>query len=141
MTEKIERAVLRNPARVPGEFTELELKYREILAADQFQSPSIYREKTYEYRIQVLRLGDVAIVGLPGEPFVEAGLEIKLASPAALTLVVHLPSWPDPSYLPTARAFERGGYETLSHVCRLAPGALETITAEAIDLLKEMFAK
>ena len=98
-------------------------------------------EKTYEYQIQVLRLGDVAIVGLPGEPFVEAGLEIKLASPAAFTYVAHLPSWPDPSYLPTRRAFERGGYETLSHVCRLAPGALETITAEAIDLLKEMFAK
>jgi len=96
-------------------------------------------EKTYEYEIQVLRLGEVAIVGLPGEPFVEAGLEIKMASPAAFTYVAHMPAWPDPSYLPTRRAFDNGGYETMSHVCRLEPGALETITAEAIDLLKEMF--
>jgi neutral ceramidase len=92
------------------------------------------------YEIQVLRINDVAIVALPGEPFVEAGLEIKLASPAALTYVVHMPTWPDGSYLPTQRAYANGGYETGHNVCRMPPGTLETITAEAIDLLKETFA-
>jgi len=96
-------------------------------------------EQTYDYEIQVLRLGDIAIVGLPGEPFVEAGLEIKMASPAAFTYVAHLPAWPDLSYLPTKRAFDHGGYETMHNVCRFAPSALETITAEAIDLLKDVF--
>jgi|GEM_PF-4856403 len=73
------------------------------------------------------------IEGRPGEPFVEAGLEIKINSPAAFTYVAHLPAWP------TKRAFDNGGYEIYPNVCRIAPGALETITAEAIDLLKEMF--
>ncbi|MGC9318002.1 MAG: hypothetical protein ACP5KN_08205, partial [Armatimonadota bacterium] len=38
-----------------------------------------------EYEIQALRLGDLAIVVLPGEPFVEAQLQIKQRSPAART--------------------------------------------------------
>ncbi|MHC4563826.1 MAG: hypothetical protein ACYS8X_13790, partial [Planctomycetota bacterium] len=96
---------------------------------------------TFDYEIQLLRIGDVAIVGLPGEPFVEAGLEIKMASPAAFTYVAHLPTWPDASYLPTRDAFENGGYEVWPNVCRVDPGTLETITAEAIDLVKEMFGK
>jgi hypothetical protein len=30
-----------------------------------------------------------------------------MASPAALTFIAHLPAWPDPGYLPTARALKR----------------------------------
>ena len=43
----------------------------------------------YEYEIQVLRIGEMAPVGLPGEPILESALTIKVASPAAPTFVLH----------------------------------------------------
>ena len=41
------------------------------------------------YEIQVFRIGRTAIVGLPGEPFVEGQLRIKMISPAYKTYVAH----------------------------------------------------
>ncbi len=60
------------------------------------------------------RLGDdTALVGLPGEVFVELGLAIKQASPFANTMVIEL-SQDCPDYVPTRKAFAEGSYETVS---------------------------
>ena len=60
-----------------------------------------------------MRIGDVALVALPGEPFVELGLEIKRRSPAPHTFVVgYANDWV--GYLPTQVAWEQGGYEVPS---------------------------
>ena len=94
----------------------------------------------FDYYIQVLRIGDVALVGLPGEPFVEAQLRIKLGSPAYPTYVVHHCNQLM-SYVPTRQGFEGGGYEVDScHAARLAPEALDMIVDGAVALLKEVFA-
>ena len=99
------------------------------------------REPTFDYEIQVFRLGDIAIVGLPGELFVEAQLEIKIKSPAHPTYVAHnCNSWP--GYIPTKRAFEGGGYETqTANWSMLVPGALEMITEATIGVLEELFGR
>jgi len=47
-------------------------------------------EESFEYEIQALRLGDLAILVLPGEPFVEVQLDIKQRSPAKRTFVAHM---------------------------------------------------
>lgn len=47
------------------------------------------REPELEYEIQVLRVGKTAFVGLPGEPFVEGGLRIKMGSPTYPTYIAH----------------------------------------------------
>jgi len=66
--------------------------------------------KSMPAEVQVMRIGDVALVALPGEPFVELGLEIKRRSPAAHTFVVgYANDWI--GYLPTQVAWEQGGYE------------------------------
>lgn len=39
-----------------------------------------------EMEVCVLRLGDVAIIGLPGEPFIGIGRQIRAGSPAPLTI-------------------------------------------------------
>lgn len=52
---------------------------------------------------------------------------------------MHNPAWPDPGYIPTRRAYDNGGYETTSTIARFVPEALDTITAAAIDLLRELF--
>ena len=91
---------------------------------------------TFPYEIQVFRLGDLSLVGLMGEPFVEAQLEIKRASPAPHTFVAHFCNG-YVGYLPTRRAFEGGGYETRTGAgSKLAPDALEQITARAGELLR-----
>ena len=97
------------------------------------------REPEFDYEIQALRVGDVAIVGLPGEPFVEAQLRIKLESPTYPTYVAHnCNGWA--GYIPIGRAFEGGGYETrTANWSMLVPEALETIADATIQVLKEMF--
>lgn len=86
--------------------------------------------------IQVFRLSDeVAVVGLPGEVFVDLGLAIKKASPFPITLVIEL-CHDDIAYVPTEKAFAEGSYETVNS--RIAPGGGERIARMAIELLKKI---
>ncbi|MEI7437327.1 MAG: hypothetical protein WCL16_11055 [bacterium] len=94
----------------------------------------------FDYPIQVFRLGTLALVSVPGEPFVEEQLRIKLASPAAFTFMAHM-SNTYVGYVPTPQAFERGGYETRTSTgSKLAPEALGMIGDAVIGMLKELFA-
>jgi hypothetical protein len=86
--------------------------------------------------VQVFRLSDqVAIVGLPGEIFVELGLEIKKASPFSTTLVVELCN-DAPGYVPTKKAFAEGSYETVNS--RVKPGGGEMLVKAAVGLLNDL---
>jgi hypothetical protein len=98
------------------------------------------RTPEFEYDIQIFRIGDVALVGLPGEPFVEGGLRMKLASPTFPTYIVHDVNH-YVGYLPTKEAFPRGGHETATgNWSRLVPEALDIIIESATELLRDMFA-
>lgn len=89
-----------------------------------------------ELETQVFRLSDdIAIVGLPGEIFVDLGLAIKAASPFKTTLVVELCN-DAPGYLPTRKAFVEGSYETVNS--RIASGGAEVLIKESIRLLKSL---
>ena len=94
---------------------------------------------TYDYEVQVFRIGDIAIVGLPGEPFVEGGLRIKLNSPTRPTFVAHDVNH-YAGYLPIREAYERGGHETSpGNWSRFRPGTLEVVVETATDILGDMF--
>ena len=95
---------------------------------------------TVDFPVQVIRMGDVAIVAIPGEPFVEEQLRIKLKSPAPFTFCAHMSNGGCVSYIPTAEAFDRGGYETKTcSWSMLAPDSLTRIGDRAIRILKEIF--
>ena len=66
---------------------------------------------TVDIPLQVMRVGDLAIVAIPCEVFVEIGLAIKKASPFKLTGVVSLANGYN-GYLPTPEHHALGGYET-----------------------------
>ena len=86
----------------------------------------------------MLRIGDVAVVGLPGEFFVEFGLELKRRSPAAQTFIAGLANG-SLGYVPTAAAFAQGGYEpTTWHYSKLAPEAGPLCVAAALEQLNEI---
>lgn len=92
----------------------------------------------YPYEIQALRLGDFALLGLMGEPFVEAQLRIKKESACPFTMVAHMCNG-YLGYVPTRRAFEGGGYETRTgRGSRLVPEALEQIEGESLEIVKAL---
>jgi hypothetical protein len=102
---------------------------------DRYKKSQIIPEDNYE--IQVFKLGEAAFVGLPGEPFVEVGLEIKLRSPTYPTYVIHNTRFG--GYIPTRNAFKHGGYEVSKRVRFMVPEASEIIVDAAVDLLNEIF--
>jgi len=99
------------------------------------------REPQAMYEIQVLRIGDAAIIGLPGEPFVEGQLAIKVNSAAPYTFIAHLTSQ-YVGYLPTRAAYARGGHEANADVtywAKLAPGSLEQVVQATTELIADLW--
>lgn len=85
--------------------------------------------------VQVLRLGDLAFVGIPGELFVELGLRIREESPLPHTCIIELAN-DAVGYLPPRQAFDEGGYEVTS--CRYTPEVGERVADTAVELLREV---
>ena len=92
--------------------------------------------ETRETEIQVLRIGDVYIVGLPGEVLVEIGLEIKAKAGIENLFVVSIAN-DAVGYVCPRAAYKEGGYEPGSGT-NLAPGAGEIITERALQLIEQI---
>ena len=97
------------------------------------------REANFKYEIQVFRIGDIAIVTVGGEPFVEAQLRIKIESPTYPTYLVHMSNY-YVGYIPTERAFLEGGYEVKTSICssKLAPIAGRILVENCLSLMKKV---
>jgi neutral ceramidase len=63
--------------------------------------------------VQTLKIGDLALFGIPGEYFVEYGMQLREQSSAAHSFVVELAN-DSIGYIPTPQAFDEGGYEGTS---------------------------
>ena len=115
----------------------------ETLFTDPQRKPSVSLAgagKTIPIEIQVFQIGkDTAIVGLPGEVFVDLGLTIKRLSPYRQTIVIELSNSNDPVYIPTRLSYQGGGYEPMNSV--IQPGGGEEMVAETIRLLREVKSK
>ncbi|HTU91239.1 MAG TPA: neutral/alkaline non-lysosomal ceramidase N-terminal domain-containing protein [Gemmataceae bacterium] len=112
------------------------LSFLKQVEAYKIVSLQILPRDALPMEVQVFRLSDdVAVVGLPGEIFVELGLAIKKASPFPVTLVVELCN-DAPGYVPTVKAFKEGSYETVNS--RIQPGGGEKLVEAATRLLKEL---
>lgn len=87
-------------------------------------------------QLQVLRIGELAIVAMPGEPFAEIGAAVKKASPFAFTMFCGYSSGVGGGYMPTESEFQYRGYEVEG--TRYGKGAAETVIRAAGDLLKSV---
>jgi|GEM_PF-117682 len=90
-----------------------------------------------EMEFQAIRLGSTALVGIPVEPFAEIGAEVKAGSPFATTFFSGYTNGVE-SYMPTAAAYEEGGYEVW--MAPFAPQAAGITVAESLKLLRELSA-
>jgi len=157
---KVKSSLLKIPLRKPSEedierakrlLSEIgESKSKELTAFDLAKG-SVEIERAYaneilllsqldrdfeELELQIISLGDLVLVGIPGEPFVEIGLAIKEKSPFRYTGIVSLANGYS-GYIPTEKAFDEGGYETrLARSSKLYKGAGEEIIKETIKLLQ-----
>jgi neutral ceramidase len=145
-----------------GAMTEVVLKPRpapspdDVARADEIQErvragvPVLMGERSFANRVrrlvanppreratwvQALRIGDLAIVGAPGEFFVELGMAIKRRSPFGQTMVLELAN-DCVGYIATSRAYEEGAYEPESSP--YAAGIGEQIVEAAVGLLERL---
>ena len=99
------------------------------------------RDAEFPYEIQAFRIGDLGVIGLPGEPFVEGQLALKTNSAAPFLFPAHLTTH-YVGYLPTRAAYTRGGHEAnedVTYWTKLAPGCLETVVERARTLVQSLF--
>jgi hypothetical protein len=88
--------------------------------------------------VQAVLLGDVALVGVPGEFFTTLGQEIKRRSPYRDTFVFELAN-DYVGYIPDQAAFDRGGYQVWMGLHSfLERGSGERIVDEAVGLLDRL---
>jgi neutral ceramidase len=82
---------------------------------------------------QVLRLGDIYILGLPGEVLVEVGMEIKRRAGVEKLFVISICN-DSIGYVCQKGAYDEGGYESGTGT-NLAKGAGEIMVKEALNLI------
>lgn len=119
--------------RVPAQakkIVEVFRRQREVLAPQQGELRETW--------IQVLRIGDVAIVGVPAELFTQLGLDIKRRSPLRHTIVAELANdWI--GYLPDREAHRLGGYQTWTGLHSYAEvGTGERMVDATVELLGDI---
>jgi hypothetical protein len=91
-----------------------------------------------ETSVQVMVIGDVALVGVPAEYFTSLGVDIKRRSPFAQTYVAELANdWI--GYLPDREAHRLGGYQTWMGLHSYAEeGTGERMADQAVAMLEEL---
>ena len=146
----------RSDATLDSRARRVKLPYREptpeqikgtARGAQRFIDPAIYdriipglveqirsSDGTISTELQVHSIGDIDYVGVPCEWFVEFGLQLKERLHPRRALVVGSAN-DIVGYVPTAPAFERGGYETtFLTTSKLAPPAGQLLLDSAISL-------
>lgn len=105
---------------------------------DMRQKLAPQRGQERETWLQVMRIGDVALVGVPAEYFTQLGLDIKNRSPFRYTYVAELANdWI--GYLPNLEGHKLGGYQAWTGFHSYAePGTGERIVDEVVKMLKEI---
>lgn len=108
---------------------------------DMRRTLAAQRGEERETWLQALRIGDVAIVGVPAEFFTKLGLDIKNRSPFRHTYVAELANdWI--GYTPDLDAFKLGGYQVWTgYHSYCEPGTGERIVDAVVEMLGELARK
>lgn len=111
-------------------YVEVFRKQRDLLRPKQGEKRSTW--------LQVLRLGEVVLVGVPGEMFASLGLSIRRRSPFRHTFVVGLAN-DELGYIPDDEGYDLGGYQVWTGLHSLLPrGTGERMVDEAVAMLETM---
>lgn len=89
-----------------------------------------------QIEVQALRVGELALVAMPGEPFAEIGVAVKRASPFEFTMFCGYSDGVGGDYVPTADEYQYGGYEVERSPYN--PGAAANVIEAASALLASL---
>ena len=110
--------------------------FMKLVKAHQVLDVADRQGEPFSVEVQVVSLGNtLAWVALPGEVFVQLGLDLKLDSPFEQTMIAELANG-SIGYIPNVRAYPQGNYEVVSARC--AAGSGEKLVAAAVRLLKKI---
>lgn len=114
--------------------------------ADSYEGAHVYAREhvalaalppTLEARVSAFRLGELRGVCLPGEVFTELSLAIKGHCGPVTAVLGNADG--SVGYVPTRRAYDEGGYETMpARSSQLAAGSGETLAAAAIKVAAQV---
>jgi len=132
--EQMKKKTRGRKRRTPENLSDIESRLsrarRGLRQAEKFAG-----KKELQSEIMALSFGDIYVIGLPGEIFVEIGQRIKKRSGLEKLLVVSLAN-DAIGYVPVRKAYSQGGYE--AGVTNLRRGAGELLIEEAVRLLESL---
>ena len=85
--------------------------------------------------LHAIKIGDVAFLGIPGEPFTGVGMGLKESKEFSLVCPCSMANGND-GYFPMQDSYDEGGYEARSS--EFKPGVAELIIKEGLTLLSEI---
>ena len=122
--------------------------FADILLNQRYPWKSVIEAKngfwSVPMRVNVVRVGDLALITFGAETFTEIGMKVKAASPAAHTLFASV-SDGCISYLHTEESHAEGGYEVdvaplaYRYPGRLQAGCEEIALKTTTDILKKLW--
>ena len=136
-------------AKLPSPFENL-LNYMH----DRMIEMAVLAERGHDFRVicdlQVLKMGDLSVAAVPGEPFLEVGEKIRAGAKAAFPLAVSVANG-DAGYYPTREMFEKyptvfdcddfgafGFYEVWfgpgMHRPKFKPGIVDFLTGKLLEM-------
>lgn len=111
-------------------------KFMKLVQAHKVLDIAARKGEQLQVEVQVITLGNqLAWVALPGEVFVQLGLDLKIDSPYPQTMIAELANG-SIGYIPNVRAYPQGNYEVVSARCVVGSG--EKLIQTAVRLLKEI---
>ncbi len=113
---------------------QVELPLKDVLEKDSYVK--LPKSGKLEVEVQVVRIGGLYLVALPGEVLVEVGSSIKEGSSGEQTLIVSLANG-SIGYICHREAYPEGGYEP-GRASLLAPGAAELLAAQSLEMISEL---
>ena len=104
--------------------------------ADPSRKPPYPIDGGGKFRVHVMRVGDVALVSVPFELYLEYSIRIQARSPAVLTFTVQLASQLA-GYLPTTEAVAGGGYSADQFL--VGPEGGDVLVEEVLKTIHSLF--
>jgi hypothetical protein len=96
-----------------------------------------YGKQTIPWELMGIRIGDIALVSVPGEPFTETAQAVAAQSPFPHTLFSGYSNGGF-GYIPIREAHAEGGYEI--EATPFSADAADVLLAESVRILKELAA-
>ena len=92
--------------------------------------------ETFDMLLSAIAIGNVVLIGVPGEPFTGIGLGYKSAEEWDLVLPTSTTNGALGGYFPMRDSYEEGGYE--ARQSNFAAGVAELMIEEGLELLKDL---